>query len=297
MNEAEPAPPMNEAEPAQPMKEAEPAQLLALALELAARAAARHRAGNEGGFDTKSSPTDPVTQVDRDSEALIVDGILAVRPDDSIVGEEGANVDGTSGVQWVIDPLDGTVNFIYGFPEYAVSIGVIDRGVPVAAVVHNSATGTVVWAHRGGGAFWATPDADGGLVEPTRLTMTDGASDERVLLATGFGYDPVVRARQLAVLAEVLDHVRDIRRAGSAALDLCHVAAGHVDAYYETGPNVWDVAAGMLIVTEAGGVATYDPTTKRVLAAGRNVYESLNVVIASAEVSAGMPTMAPENES
>ncbi|NOX30024.1 MAG: inositol monophosphatase, partial [Actinobacteria bacterium] len=256
-----------------------------IAIDLAAQAAVRHRQGNSGAVDSKSTATDPVTEVDRDSEALIVDGIRRQRPHDSILGEEGTNVRGTSGVEWIIDPLDGTVNFVYGFPQYAVSIGVRNNGIGVAAVVHDSANDVVYSAVLGGGAF-----ADG---KPLRVNNVD--STHVLLLATGFGYDRDVRARQGQVLAEILPNVRDVRRAGSAALDMCHLAAGRVDGYYETGPHSWDVAAGLLIVSEAGGIATYDESAKRVLASGPTVFESLDSMITRAESKAGMPTPAPEN--
>jgi len=261
--------------------------MLTIAIDLAAQAAVRHRQGNAGAVDSKSTATDPVTEVDRDSEALIVEGIRRHRPHDAILGEEGANVRGTSGVEWIIDPLDGTVNFIYGFPQYAVSIGIRNHGVTVAAVVHDSTSDVVYSAVLGGGAF-----ADGEPIKVNNISSTDV-----LLLATGFGYDRDVRARQGQVLAEILPNVRDIRRAGSAALDLCHLAAGRVDGYYETGPHPWDVAAGLLIVSEAGGIATYDESAKRVLASGPAVFESLDSVITRAESMAGMPTPAPENRS
>lgn len=260
----------------QPTPDAELAELLELAVRLAAAAADRHQAGTTAGVETKSSVTDPVTEVDRDAEALIVDGITAARPHDAIVGEEGAAVDGSTGIQWVIDPLDGTVNFVYGFPQYSVSIGVLRDGEPIVAVVQDSVAGDVYTAVTGGGAFH----------NGAPLVTTDCDEVGSALLATGFGYDADQRRRQGAVLAELIGDVRDIRRAGSAALDLCHVAAGRVDAYYETGPNLWDVAAGMLIVTEAGGWVSYVHDERRILAAGRQLFDQLSARIAVAEAAA-----------
>ena len=254
-------------------------ELLDLAVALAAAAAERHRAGNSGGVDTKSTDTDPVTEVDRDAEALIVEGILARRPDDTIHGEEGAAVEGTSGVEWVIDPLDGTVNFVYGFPHYAVSIGVLVDGVPTVGVVHDTVADHVYSAVLGRGAH-----CDG-----VALRTSDCDSVGSTLLATGFAYGPDERRSHGAVLAELIGDIRDIRRAGSAALDLCHVAAGRVDAYYESGPNLWDVVAGMLLVTEAGGHAEYDAAAKRILASAPGVTDALSARIVTAErtVAAG----------
>lgn len=249
--------------------------LLALAIDFAARAAERHRRRETGDVDTKSSDTDPVTQVDKDSEALIVEGIRTHRPDDGIVGEEGADVAGTTGLEWVIDPLDGTVNFIHEFPSHAVSIGVEFDSVPVVGVVHDTAHHDVYWARRGGGAF-----CNG---EPIQVASVDEL--QRALLGTGFGYDAKVRAIQGATIAQLLPQVADIRRAGSCAVDLCWTARGRLDAFYETGPSSWDVTAGVIVVREAGGVATYDPATKRVLASPPQLWNALTDAVEAAEES------------
>ncbi len=251
-------------------------ELLELAVTLAAAAAERHRAGNSGGVDTKSTETDPVTEVDRDAEALIVEGILARRPDDTVHGEEGAAIEGSSGVEWVIDPLDGTVNFVYGFPQYAVSIGVLVDGVPTVGVVHDTVADHVYTAVQGRGAHCNGVEVQASACDRVGAT----------LMATGFAYEPEARRRHGAILAELIGDIRDIRRAGSAALDLCHVAAGRVDAYYESGPNLWDVVAGMLIVTEAGGKAEYDAEAKRILAAAPGVFGPLSDRIEHAEQTA-----------
>jgi myo-inositol-1(or 4)-monophosphatase len=202
--------------------------------------------------ETKSSPTDMVTEVDRASEALIVERILAARPDDGILGEEGSERDGSSGVRWVIDPLDGTTNYLYGFPAYAVSIAVEVDGEPVVGVVYDAARDEAYWAARGSGAF-----CDGVRLQTSRTTSLASA-----LTGTGFGYTASRRERQVALLAPILTQVRDIRRAGSAALDLCSVARGRLDAYFEWGLQAWDMAAGRVIIEEAGGrtevIGTYD---------------------------------------
>ena len=247
--------------------------LLTLALDLAAAAADRHADGNSGSVDTKSSATDPVTEVDRDSEELITAGIRRARPDDGLLGEEGASHEGTTGLTWVIDPLDGTVNYVYGVPSHAVSIAVEHHGVPVVAVVHDTALGDVYAARRGGGAT-----RNGATIRVSDVTDLD-----RVLLGTGFGYEADVRARQGAVLASLLPRVRDVRRAGSCAVDLCWTAMGRLDAFYETGPQRWDVSAGMLMIREAGGVATYDTDGRRIMGAPPAVWNQLTGAVADAE--------------
>ena len=165
---------------------------------------------------------------------------------------------GTTGIRWIVDPLDGTVNYLYRFPAHAVSIAVEVDGQTVAGVVHDTALGVVYAAALGHGAT-----GDGRPISPNIVHEPGQA-----LLATGFAYLAETRASQAATFARFLPLVRDIRRAGSSALDLCWTACGLVDAYYETGPHLWDVAAGVLIVKEAGGVASYDDGSKRVLAAG-----------------------------
>ncbi len=253
--------------------------LVELALELAAAAAAVHRSGFTGEVRTKSSATDPVTQVDRDCERLIIEGITRTRPDDGVLGEEGAHRIGTTGFRWVVDPLDGTVNYLYGFPSHAVSIGVEFRGVPVVGVAHDTALDEVYRARLGGGAF-----RDDIPIRPT------GISDPaRALVATGFAYEPRVRRTQAAVLDGIIDRIRDIRRAGSAAVDMCWTASGRVDAYYETGPHPWDVTAGLVIVGEAGGTAAYDPVNHRVMASGRALWSPLAELLTEAGWSPPTP--------
>ncbi|MGW4424960.1 inositol monophosphatase family protein [Streptosporangium sp. NPDC004631] len=190
---------------------------------------------------TKSSPTDVVTALDRASERLIRDRIREVRPKDAILGEEGG-LTGDGRVRWIVDPIDGTVNFLYGLPEWAVSIAVEVDGEVVAGVVNAVPRGEVFTAARGEGAWLAGE----------RLRCNTGVPLDRALIATGFGYGTGRRKVQAEVLAHVLPRVRDIRRGGSAALDLCSVAAGRVDGFYERGPEYWDYAAGGLIAVEAG---------------------------------------------
>jgi myo-inositol-1(or 4)-monophosphatase len=190
---------------------------------------------------TKSSPTDIVTALDQASEELIRARIKTARPDDAILGEEGGSTGGGR-VRWIVDPIDGTVNFLYGVPEWAVSIAVEVDGEVIAGVVNVVPRGEIFTAVKGEGAWLAGE----------RLRCNTGVPLDRALIATGFGYESRRRAVQAEVLAHVLPRVRDIRRGGSAASDLCSVAAGRVDGYYERGPQYWDYGAGGLIAAEAG---------------------------------------------
>jgi myo-inositol-1(or 4)-monophosphatase len=194
---------------------------------------------------TKSSGTDMVSEMDRASEALIVEHILAERPDDAILGEEGASRPGTSGVRWVIDPLDGTTNYLYRHPTWAVSVGVEVDGVVEVGVVASPGLGEVFTAARGRGAW----------LNGAPATVSGGDDLATALVATGFGYEAARRGRQASVLPRLLPEVRDIRRNGVASLDLCWVGCGRLDAYFEYGGQPWDVAAGLLVATEAGAVA------------------------------------------
>ena len=193
---------------------------------------------------TKTSATDLVTATDRAAESLIAERLLAARPDDGFVGEEGAPVTGGSGVTWVVDPIDGTTNFAYGYPAFCTSIAAEVDGVAVVGVVHDPVRGQTYAASKGGGA---TLNRRPITVRPAGPPLAEA------LVGTGFGYAPQRRTAQGAVLASVLPAVRDIRRAGSAALDLCTVASGRLDAYYERGLQHWDHAAGALVAAEAGG--------------------------------------------
>lgn len=196
----------------------------------------------------KTTPTDPVTVVDTEAERLLREKLAQLRPGDPILGEEGGGPDGTGdgSVTWVLDPIDGTVNFVYGIPAYAVSVGAQVGGVSVAGAVADVVDGRVYSAACGLGAHVTDEHGTWEL----RCTAVEDLS--MTLLGTGFGYAPARRIRQAAVLAQLLPVVRDVRRIGSAALDLCMVAAGRLDAYYEHGLQVWDCAAGGLIAAEAG---------------------------------------------
>ncbi|MEO3869016.1 inositol monophosphatase family protein [Nonomuraea sp. B12E4] len=191
---------------------------------------------------TKSSPTDVVTALDTASEELIRERILAARPRDRILGEEGGEEPGESDVRWIVDPIDGTVNFLYGLPEWAVSIAVEVNGQVVAGVVNVPARGEVYTAALGSGAW----------LGDVRLRCNTGVPLAQALVSTGFGYSVARRAVQGEVVAAVLPKVRDIRRGGSCAIDICSLAAGRVDAYYERGVNYWDFAAAGLVATESG---------------------------------------------
>jgi myo-inositol-1(or 4)-monophosphatase len=204
---------------------------------------------------TKSTPTDPVTIVDTETERLLRDRLAELRPGDPIVGEEeGGSAVGHHGrPTWVLDPIDGTVNFVYGIEAYAVSVGVQVDGRSVAGAVANVTTGEVFSAARGQGAHLRRD----GVSMSLRCNPIDDVA--LALVGTGFGYSPDRRRRQGEVLARLLPNVRDVRRIGSCALDLCMVAAGRLDAYYEVGVNVWDWAAGALIAEEAGATMVLPP--------------------------------------
>jgi myo-inositol-1(or 4)-monophosphatase len=195
---------------------------------------------------TKTTGTDMVTEMDRASEALITAALLAARPDDGLLGEEGADTTGTSGVRWVVDPLDGTTNYLYGFPGFNVSIAAELDGQAVVGAVFDVVRHELFSAVRGRGAT-----RDGQPIHVSEATDLGHA-----LVGTGFSYEPERRRRQAEVLVDLLPRVRDIRRQGAAALDLCSVACGRLDAYYERGLARWDLAAGGLIAAEAGAVVT-----------------------------------------
>lgn len=230
-------------------------RLVALAEELARAAGQLVRDGRPDRVDvaaTKSSPMDVVTQMDLASEALLRSVLAERRPQDGILGEEEAPVAGTSGLTWVLDPIDGTVNYLYGIPAYAISVAVV-AGPPdpatwtaVAGCVHSVADGRTYTAGRGLGAH----------LDGRRLTLRAAEDLAGALLGTGFGYTVERRRAQARVVAELLPRVRDIRRIGSASLDLCALASGGLDLYYERGLKPWDLAAGALVAQEAGAVVT-----------------------------------------
>jgi myo-inositol-1(or 4)-monophosphatase len=228
--------------------------LLDLAVEVAVEAAelvrVRRRAGVEVAA-TKSSPVDIVTEVDRATERLIFERLMTARPDDGFLGEEGESSESASGVVWVVDPIDGTVNFLYGIPTYAVSIAAVVDGVSVAGVVVNVQSGERFTATLGGGAF-----LDG---ERLRVRAGDPVPLSHRLVGTGFNYVAEIKSRQTVAVSAMLHEVRDVRRIGSAALDLCAVACGRYDAFVEEGLNAWDRAAGGLVATEAGALLELRP--------------------------------------
>ncbi|OCG72653.1 inositol monophosphatase family protein [Microbacterium sediminis] len=259
-----------------------PGDLRALAREIAAEAAelaARRRAEGVAVAASKSSLADIVTEADREVEALIRARLAAERPDDAFLGEESAAAGGTSGITWVVDPIDGTGNYAFGMPSWAVSIAVVEGPADplswraLAGVVHAPKLGEVFEAAAGEGAF-----LDG---RPLRVTTEAPAG---ALIATGFGYDPATHAPALGVLQRVMPLARDLRRSGSASLDLSYVAAGRLDGYYERGLAPWDHAAGALLVQEAGGRIGWHPADETgrsmIVAASPIVFDALDAAVA-----------------
>ncbi|HEU5267294.1 MAG TPA: inositol monophosphatase family protein [Jatrophihabitans sp.] len=246
------------------MRKPVPDELLDMCVSLVSGAAELVRGARRAGMSvgTKSTATDLVTDVDTRCEQWLREQILTRRPDDAILGEEAAGSTGSSGVRWLVDPIDGTVNFVLGIPLYAVSVAAEVDGEVVAGAVANPVSGELFRASRGGGAFCGDQRLAGPRVIPL----------ERAVVATGFGYDARLRTGQGAVAAQLLARIADIRRLGCAALDLCFLAAGRLDAYFESGLHVWDYAAGGLVVAEAGGVVSglrgRAPSTRLYAAAG-----------------------------
>jgi myo-inositol-1(or 4)-monophosphatase len=276
----------------------DPGELLGLAVDAAHAAAAMLAAGRPAGpsgrpevAHTKSSPTDVVTEMDRAAEVLIRQRLLAARPQDAILGEEGGEkagrADGPGRVRWVVDPLDGTVNYLYGLPDWSVSIAAEVDGTVVAGVVTVPSHGEVFTAERGGGAWL---DAGGATIP---LRCNTGVPLEQALVSTGFGYEVPRRVVQGEVVGAVLPRVRDIRRGGSCAVDLCSLAAGRVDAYYERGVNYWDWAAGGLVATEAGarlgGLARAAPSPSMTIAAEPVLFGQLRDLLASLDAERDAP--------
>ncbi len=213
---------------------------------------------------SKSSINDIVTDVDKAAEAFLIERISTLFPDDSIVAEEGGTRSGTSGIYWVLDPIDGTTNFIYDFPSYSVSIGVKEGDNTVAGAVFNIAEDTLYWAGTGLGSF----------KDQERIHVRERVPIENSLIGTGFGYTAARRTAQAKYLSTLIGDVRDIRRAGAASLDLCYVAEGRLDGYYESGLWPWDYAAASLIVREAGGIVlgpTSDLPTAELTVAASNL--------------------------
>ena len=220
-------------------------------LELAERAARaagevlmRYYGRAPEGLASKTSATDPVSDADREAERVIRELLTTERPDDGLVGEEGSRVDGNQDRRWIVDPLDGTVNFLYGLRAWGVSIALEDSDGLAVGVVFNPVSGECFAAERGNGT----------TMSGRPIHVTDCRSLDRAMVATGFSYESEHRAEQAKLLVQLLPRIRDLRRAGAAALDLAYVATGRVDAYYERGLKRWDEAAGLLMVREAGGV-------------------------------------------
>lgn len=263
------------------------AALLEVARTVAVRCGrliADERPAGLGVADTKSSPVDVVTVMDRRSEELAAALVRELRPGDGLLGEEGAFSPSSTGVSWLIDPIDGTVNYLYGIPEYSVSVAAVlgdPRGEfrPLAGVVFQPDHDEL---------FWAT--ADGPAMASVRGMQRELRADPATelglsLVATGFGYRPELRAVQAQILTRLLPQIRDIRRQGSAALELCYVAAGRQDAYYESGLNAWDLAAGWLIAERAGitvrGRDGGVPSTDLLLAGRPEILDALQALIES----------------
>ncbi len=230
--------------------------------------ARRHR---PSGVGTKTSGGDFVSDADRASEAAVVEVIAGARPDDGFLGEEGADRESASGVRWVIDPLDGTANYLYGLDGWAVSVaaeGMEGEGwSTLVGVVYHPVSGEMFTARRGAGA------RSNGIA----LEVNDPVARRSALVGTGFSYDYEVRRSQGPLAGRMLLEVRDLRRIGAAALDLCLVAAGRLDAFYESDLQAWDYAAGALIAREAGAVVS--PFENGVLAAGPALHEDLATLI------------------
>ncbi|MCP3818542.1 inositol monophosphatase [Streptomyces sp. A3M-1-3] len=251
-------------------------ELLDLALEAARRAGDLLRDGRPadlGVAATKSSPIDVVTEMDIAAEKLITGFLGERRPDDGVLGEEGANTAGSSGIRWVIDPLDGTVNYLYGLPTWAVSIAAERDGETVVGVVAAPMRGETYHSVRGGGAYAAG----------RALRCRPAPPLAQALVSTGFNYVTTVRTHQADVAQRLIPRLRDIRRSGSAAVDLCDVAAGRLDGYYERGLNPWDLAAGELIAREAGaltgGRPGERPSGELTVAATPGVFEPLQALL------------------
>ena len=251
--------------------------LLALAQRLAREAGNHARLGRSQGMHvvgTKLTDTDMVTKFDRESEAMIIAGLRAARPDDSIVGEEGGGHRGNSGIEWHVDPIDGTTSFMYGLPSWCVSIGAQDSNGSMVGAVYLPDLDEMFAAVRGGGAT-----LNGRPISCSTLTDVSKA-----LVATGFSYTPAHRTVQSHRVTEFIHRIRDIRRMGAAAVEICFVACGRLDAYFEENLHSWDVVAAELIAREAGarsGDFEGGPMhPAEVLVAGPGIFDSLSAFLA-----------------
>ena len=231
-------------------------------------------AGPRVNVTAKSTPTDLVSEADHAAERLIRERLAVARPDDAVLGEEGGSAAGSSGLRWIVDPLDGTINFLFGIPQWAVSIACEDASGTLAGVIYDPMRDELWTAERDGPA----------LLDGRPIQGSDRSDLATTLVATGFGYDAAVREYQAGVVARLLPQVRDIRRFGSAALDLAWTAAGRHDAFYERGLNAWDLAAGELLCRRAGlAVRMLDPAPPAaggVLVAPRSLIEPLAAIVA-----------------
>ncbi len=255
------------------------ADLVAIASAAAREAGAvllEHARSAATGVGSKSTRTDPVSDADRAADALLTARLRAAFPDDGIVSEESERVAGSSGRTWYVDPLDGTVNYLYRIPHWSVSVACGDADGGLAGVVYDPLRDELFWASRGRGAF----------LGDRRLATSDVSDPGLALVATGFSYAAAERAVQAGVVARVAVQVRDIRRAGSAALDLAWVAAGRVDAYFEVSRSAWDSAAGEVLVREAGGADSWTEHTE-IVASGRPLHAPLVALLRASHENHG----------
>ena len=238
--------------------------------------------GPAAGVRAKTSSTDLVSEADERAEEEIVRRIRAERRNDAIVAEERASAEGSSGFRWYVDPLDGTINFLYGIPHWCVAIACADKDGPLVGIVYDPLRNEVFSAERGGGARLQSGADD----DPVRLAVTDKRDLASALIGTGFAYVAESRRAQGPIAATVVGEVRDIRRAGSASLDLAYVAAGRLDGYFESVDKPWDWVAGALLVREAGGrvteLAPSDPALPRIIASGPGIHGELLGLLARA---------------
>ena len=229
--------------------------------------------GPARGVETKSSSTDPVSEADRAAEELILERLTAARPGDGILAEEGGGRPSTSGITWVVDPLDGTVNYLFRLPVWCVSIAATDRDGTVVGVVHDPNRGETFTAVRGGGAH----------LNGEPISVSDRDTLDRALIGTGFSYQAEARREQAELLVKLLPVVRDIRRGGSAAIDLATLACGRLDGFYEAPMEEWDKAAGVLLIREAGGIVSDLPAPQGlstgVIAANPALHDELRKLV------------------
>lgn len=233
------------------------------------------RASGALGTETKSTPVDMVTVFDKDNERIIIEGLNRLRPNDGIIGEEGASTESTTGITWHVDPIDGTTNFVFDIPTWAVSIGAVDKDGPLAGAVFVAGIDEMYSASRGNGA----------TRNGSPISVRDNPDLGSALVATGFSYDADKRIAHATRLTKMIGHVRDIRRFGAAAVDLCFVACGRYDAYFEEGLHSWDLVAGQIIAQEAGALVTdwmgSDVRPQQVLASAPGIQRQLIGLLAS----------------